>query len=264
VKKKDLVFRFALPPSTALEAFGAEVGRLRTYLTNALGRTTDVTVSRSYEILERNILSGAVDAAWAPPFVCARTEPEGAEVIVRTVRRGRSSYCSALLTRKHEGGSLASLRGKRAAWVDPHSVAGYLLPVAHLRKNGYEPRALFAQQMFAGSYPGALGAVLEEKADVAAVHCLDGDEGALAESLKVAAPGFEDEFALIALTDATPSDGVVLGPRGETKRDALERALLAMPKVAPDVIEEIFHAEGFELAEKMAYRALYAVAPRDA
>jgi phosphonate transport system substrate-binding protein len=100
-KQKADVFRFALPPSTALEAFGAEVGRLRTYPTNALGRTTDVTVSRSYEVLERNILSGAVDAAWAPPFVCAKTEPEGATVVVRSVRFGRSSYCSALVVRRH-------------------------------------------------------------------------------------------------------------------------------------------------------------------
>lgn len=262
-RAKD-TFRFALPPSTALETFSGEVRRLRKYFSNALGRPSDVTVSRSYEVLTRNLLSGAVDAAWAPPFVCAQTEPEGVQVIVRTVRRGRSSYCSALVVRAGEHDSLLSLRGRRAAWVDPHSVAGYLLPVAHLKRNGIEPGAFFSEQMFAGSYPGALGAVLEEKADLAAVHAIDDDPGATEEALRVTAPGSEDAFAVIAMTEASPSDGVVIGPRSREKAPALERALMAMRTVAPGILHDIFHGEAFELAEPMAYRALYAVAPRRA
>jgi phosphonate transport system substrate-binding protein len=186
-------------------------------------------------------------------------------VLVRAVRRGKSSYRSALVVRKGEGGPLGSLAGKRAAWVDPHSVAGYLLPAAFLRKNALEPARVFKHQFFAGSYPAALGAVLSEHADVAPIHALDEGGPHLREALKLAAPGFEDAFDLLAVTDETPSDGVVVGPRASDQADELARAFLALAK-APEgkkLMGDVFHADDFEPAPAMGYRALYAVAPKD-
>jgi phosphonate transport system substrate-binding protein len=257
-------FRFALPPSTGVDDISEPVRHLRDFLGDKLGRPTDVTVSRSYEVLSRNLLSGAVDAAWAPPFVCAQTEPRGGQVLVRAVRRGRSEYCSALVVRKGKAAGLRGLQGKRAAWVDPHSVAGYLLPVAYLRQQGYDPAVLFSDQLFAGSYPGAASAVLEDHADVAAVHALAGDPDSLAESLRVTAPGFEDKLEAVVFTDPVPSDGVLLGPRAADVKDALTRALLALPEseAGKALIDEVFHADAFEPARPMSYRALHAVAPR--
>ena len=160
---------------------------------------------------------------------------------------------------------LGAIVGKRAAWVDPHSVAGYLLPVAFLRKNQLEPARCFTHQFFAGSYPAALGALLSEHADVAPIHATGEGETHVREALKLAAPGFEDAFDLLAITDETPSDGVVLGSRASADGDALVQALLALSK-APEgrtLLDEVFHAESFEPAPAMGYRALYAVAPKD-
>ncbi len=258
-------FRFALPPSTGAADASVPLAHLRAFLEDVSGRAADVTISKSYQVLTRNLLSGAIDAAWAPPFVCAETEPQGARVLVRAVRGGKSSYRSALVVRRGEQGPLSSLAGKRAAWVDPHSVAGYLLPVAFLRKHGLEPARCFQHQFFAGTYPAALGAVLSEHADVAPIHALDDGGPHLREALKLAAPGFEDAFDLLATTDETPGDGVVLGPRAGDDGDALSRALLEL-SAAPAgkaLLDEVFHAESFEPAPAMGYRALYAVAPKE-
>lgn len=256
-------FRFALPPS----ASGVErsMAALRAFLERVLGRAADVTLSKSYEVLARNLLEGAVDAAWAPPLVCAQTEPKGARVLVRALRRGKSSYRSALVVRKGDGGALSSLVGKRAAWVDPHSVAGYLLPAAFLRAGGLEPTRVFRHELFAGSYPAALGALLSEEADVAPIHAHDESAPGVRESLKVAAPGFEDAFDILAITDETPSDGVVVGPSGGASGEELSRAFLALSE-APEgraLLSEVFQAEGFEPAPALGYRALYAVAPAE-
>lgn len=258
-------FRFALPPSTSADERELSIAALRAFLERVVGRATDVTLSKSYEVLARNLLSGAVDAGWAPPLVCAQAEPRGARVIVRALRRGRSAYRSALVVRKGEGGALGALVGRRAAWVDPHSVAGYLLPAALLRKHALDPARTFKHQFFAGSYPAALGAVLSEHADVAPIHALDDGGPLFRESLKLAAPGFEDAFELLAVTDETPSDGVVVGPSAGALADQLSRAFLALAG-APEgkkLLTDVFHADDFEPAPAMGYRALYAVAPAD-
>jgi phosphonate transport system substrate-binding protein len=258
-------FRFALPPSTGMLEMSEPVARLRDFLSEVTGRPTDVTLSKSYEILARNLLSGAVDGAWAPPLVCAQAEPQGATILVRAVRKGRSTYRSALVTRRGESVTLPSLRGKRAAWVDPHSVAGYLLPAAHLRTRGYDPDTLFAHQFFAGSYPAALGALLSEHADLATIHALDETTAAIRESLRLAAPGMEDTLEVLAVTDPVPSDAVVLGPQSLMDGAPLIAALLTLSThdEGKKLLDEVFHADSFEAASKMGYRSLYAVAPKD-
>src|ERR1043166_4669487 len=127
------MLRFALPPSLGTERLVDEKRLLREALTDLLAENVDVTVSQSYEALTRNLLSGAVDAAHAPPFVCAQVEPQGVVIVARAVRHGRSTYGSALVKRKGSDTSLVRPKQIRAAWVDPQSVAGYLLPVAHLK-----------------------------------------------------------------------------------------------------------------------------------
>lgn len=266
-------FRFALPPSTGLDGHAGLHGlrgataALGAYLEATLGRPVDVTVSQTYEVLTRNLLSGAVDAAWAPPLVCAKTEPEGLLVVVQTVRKGTTRYASAFVCRAEDKLSLTTLRGKRMAWVDPWSVAGYLLPSAFLKARGMAASGLFAGQMFAGSYREALAAVLGGEADVGCVHCLPemptSFRDAIDAHLDEVMVGAGARFALVTTTDSVPSDGVVVRPEVK-EAEALKRALVGLGR-APGgaaLLQQVFHAEGFAEAGKMAYRALYAIAPR--
>ncbi len=262
-------FRFALPPSTGLDGLSDVGVRLRETLERAVGGPADVTVSQTYEVLTRNLLSGAVDAAWAPPFVCAKTEPEGGRILVQTQRRGATAYASALLGRKDSGLTLTGLMGKKVAWVDPWSVAGYLLPVAHLKRRLGPVEALFSSQGFAGSYGAALAALKAGEVDVAAVHCLPDIADAWRDAVEVHLEGSADAFALLDATDAVPSDGVVLGPlfvarRGEGVAAALTDALVALPRQpgGAELLHALFRAEGFVAASPGAYRALYHIAPR--
>jgi phosphonate transport system substrate-binding protein len=267
------IFRFALPPSTGIDELDARIAALRDYLKSKLSRDVDVTVSRSYEVLTRNLLSGAVDAAWAPPFVCAQTEPQGARVLLRTVRRGRSTYRSALLVKKQPGradhvdttlppDALPLLRGKSAVWVDPSSVAGYLLPTGWLRGHGLPPDQLFARQGFAGSYPAGLNALLEGQADLACIHALADNADAIFDAIDMAIPGASRRFSVFAVTDETPSDGVVVGEAALDLGDALSAAMIGLASTDQGraTLDEIFHADGFEPTPQGGYRALYQVA----
>ncbi len=259
-----IVLRFALPPSLGAERLVEHTQRLRAALEDLLVMPVDVTVSQTYEALTRNLLSGAVDAAHAPPFVCAQLEPQGLTVAARAVRHGRASYGSAFVRRVGSDASLSRPKGLRAAWVDPRSVAGYLLPVAHLRTaRRIEPDVHLASQTFFGSYPAALRALVDNKADIAAVHAQKGNPDSVVEALETHLPGSSTTLEALEVTAEVPGDGVVVGKGGDAK--AITAVFLHLQKEAlgRKLLTELFHAERFEACPPASYRALYAVAPKD-
>ncbi len=251
--------RFALPPSVGAEAASERAGRLRTYLGAALGQSCEVLVPPSYEALAKDLLAGKVEAAWAPPFVCARIEAMGIRVLVRGVRSGAASYRAALLGRKGEGLKTETLFGKKALWADRDSVGGYLLPLAFLKAKGLDPNRVFSHQGFAGSYRAALEGVLAKFADVTSVFARGNEATGLTEVW----PEKKDEFEVIAFTEEAPNDGVAVSMSASVAVvDQLERTLLKLHE-APEgqaILKDIFHAERFDAAPRMGYRALYRVA----
>lgn len=258
------MLRFALPPSLGTERLVEQTRLLRAALEDLLAEQVDVTVSQSYEALTRNLLSGAVDAAHAPPFVCAQVEPAGLVVAARAVRHGRASYGAAFVKRAGADVSLSRPKALRAAWVDPRSVAGFLLPVSHLRTaRRIEPDLHLASQTFYGSYPGALRALVDGKADIAAVHAQKGNPESIVEALETHLPGSSKLLEAIEVTAEVPGDGVVVGKGADAK--AVKTVFLHLQKEALGrrLLAELFHAERFEACPPASYRALYAVAPKD-
>lgn len=257
-------FRFALPPSLGAERAALRAAPLESFLSVALGKRSEVLLGASYEGMARELLSGEVDAAWAPPFVCARMEAMGVRVLVRAVRGGASSYRGALICRASAPLTLQSLAGTTAAWTDRDSVAGYLLPMALLRAQGLNPPKLFLGQSFLGSYRDALLAVAEGKADLTSVWArvarpgqpdLTGVESILPERAQ--------ELLPFAFTEEVPNDGVAVAMScAPAVVTALEHSLLTLPSSAEgkELLGEVFDAERFEPAPRMSYRALYRVA----
>jgi len=254
---------FALPPSLGSE-LGHRPQQLHDYLRAALGRDVEVVTPASYEQLARELLSGKVDAAWAPPFVCARIEAMGVRVLVRGVRNGQSTYRAALVCRKDANVTLETLSGTTAAWSDRDSVGGYLLPMAWLRERGLDPARTFFRQDFVGSYRAALEAVAQGKADVTSLFAPSSKGGqAQGTGIEEIWPGHEDAFKVIAYTEDAPNDGVAVSMSlNAVVVTELEKALLSLHQ-SPDgsaVLKDCFHAERFEVSPRMGYRALYRVA----
>jgi phosphonate transport system substrate-binding protein len=258
-------FRFGLPPSLGSESVRERAERFAAFLQRALGKGVEVYVAASYESLAKDLLSGRADAAWAPPFVCARMEAMGVRVLVRGVRRGVSSYRSALLGRAGAGLNLERLKGTSAAWVDRDSVGGFLLPTAFLKAQGVEPARAFSAQQFTGSYRGALEAVLAGTADCTSVFCPPASTGlTFASGVEdVLGAGFGAKFELIAYTEEAPNDGVLVAMTVPPPLvEALERTLLGLHEASEGqvLLRDIFNGDRFEPAPRMGYRALYRVA----
>ncbi len=257
--------RFALPSSLGPDA-AARAAQLQTYLRESLGRETEVVIASTYESLARELLSGKVDAAWAPPFVCARIEAMGVRVLVRGLRNGASTYRAALVCRADSKLTLETLKGASAAWSDRDSVGGYLLPVAFLREHALDPSRLFSRQDFLGSYRAALEAVENGAVEVTSVFAPSAKAG-LGEVTGLDEVWPEKagsaEFRVLAFTDEAPNDGVAVSMNlaGGLVAD-LEKVMtsLGQTEQGARVLKECFNAERFEPAPRMGYRALYRVA----
>jgi len=257
-------FRFGLPPSMGDES-RLQAAPLELFLARTLGKLVEVAVAPTYDALGKEVLSGKTDAAWVPPFVCARLEAMGSRVVARGVRRGSAVYRGALVCRADQPLELDRLEGVRAAWVDRDSVSGYLLPLALLRTRGLELGKVFFSQHFAGSFRAAVEAVLAKEADVASVYAAppSAGTGTAATGLEEILPGRSSELRVLAFTDEAPNDGVVCSMSLSPERmSALEKVVLGMHET-PDgaaLLRDLFHAERFEPAPRLGYRALYRVA----
>lgn len=256
--------RLALPPSLVhlLRSEASEeiahappspITRLADFLQEALGDVVDVVIPRDYDAMRQALLTGAVDAALAPPFVCAQLESESTiQIPWRALRRGSSSYASALVVHKDRGHTLLP-RTLRAAWVDPVSVAGHLLPKAWLASTGQGPERFFLEEHFFGDYGAALAAVVAGDADVAAVHVLPADDDSLPIALEAHRPGASRELIALAVTEAVPADGLACRADGE----ALAKALTSVPH---DLLQTLFRADGFVPHTAGGYRVLKGLA----
>jgi hypothetical protein len=120
------------------------------------------------------------------------------------VRRGRSTYASAFVVKKGPAPSRLQPRTLRAAWVDPQSVAGHLLPKAHLRAKRHVVEHFFVDELFYGSYGAALQAVIDGEADVAGVHVIPGDAKSLAVALEAHLAGASTTLMAIEVTADGP------------------------------------------------------------
>ncbi len=249
------MLRFGLPPSLGIERLVDQTRALRAALQAGLNQEVDVVVTRDYDALRQALLSGALDCAHAPPFVCAQVEPQGVPIIARVVRRGCSTYASAFVVQRPARVKLTP-RTLRAAWVDPQSVAGHLLPKAHLRAKRHVVEHFFLSETFYGSYTAALQAVVDGAADVAGVHVIPGDAASLGMALEAHLQGATQLLEPIELTAEVPSDGVAA--RSDVDAPRLRRVLMGLPRA---LLSDVFQADAFEKATPHGYRPLYAIAP---
>jgi phosphonate transport system substrate-binding protein len=198
-----------MPPSLGAAKATARAELFDGALSTELGETIVVAVASSYKELCDRALAGDVHMVWAPAGICSQLEPS-ARAIFKVVRYQSTTARSALVARRKDRLSMARLRGKHAAWVDPLSVGGYLLAVAHLRRCGVEPDVVFATQVFLGNHPAVLEAILHGEADVGAVTIGGDDDRMVATALRTYVGAASEYIDVIELTACAPTDAFVL------------------------------------------------------
>jgi ABC-type phosphate/phosphonate transport system substrate-binding protein len=153
--------------------------------------------------------------------------------------------------------ALDKLQGARAAWIDPHSTTGYVLPLLDLVGRGVDPRTTFGEQRFLGSHDAAARAVLEGRSDLLGTFAeYEGDRLARAGFSNT---GAASDWRVLLRGRESPSD--VLAARvglEDEVCDAVKQALAGALADATQaaVVRDVFHVEAFGEADDARYATL--------
>ncbi len=257
--------RFGVVSSTpgaedALDAVSAALGE-------RLGRTVVPRFVASFGELASQLAARHIDVAWAPPIAAVQLELVGRAAILAGVWRGDGSvYSSALyVLASSKIQTLDDLRGKRIAWVDRTSAAGYVFPKLELEARGHPPDRIFSEQRFEGTHEAVARAVFDGTVDVGATHVAA--DPATRERGTSEPPGWTRvegaaPVRTIMITGTIPPDAIVASTHvAEPERERLTEALLA---IASDErtsahVRALFAGRGFVLVGSYQYAALRAM-----
>ncbi|RYF36660.1 MAG: phosphate/phosphite/phosphonate ABC transporter substrate-binding protein, partial [Comamonadaceae bacterium] len=167
------VLTVGLIPSEDSRAMIANSQAMMDMLSKALGMPVKPFVAADYNGVIEALRSKRLDVAYLGPFsyVLGTTVADiEAFAVAETKKAGRSFYHSQVIAHKDSGiKTVADLKGKTFAFVDPSSTSGHLFPKAGLMKAGFNPDKDFGRVIFSGSHDSSAIAVQNRKVDAAAI-----------------------------------------------------------------------------------------------
>jgi phosphate/phosphite/phosphonate ABC transporter binding protein len=207
-------------------------GRVADRLSEVLQRRVVLRTYSTYARVVEAVGDGDVDLAWLPPIAYVRARRQACVELLATVERdGKPAYASALLARPGLIRAWSDFEGKRAAWVDNWSAAGYVIPRRMMRERGISPDFTLKAQGFVGGYDAVFDALAAGTADVGASFCQIDASGAI-----VRRP-WTDELDVLAVSDAIPGDTFCAARTADALMVEDVRAALLDPQMHSVIVE---------------------------
>lgn len=167
---RDIVM--GLVPAENNEEMIAKFEPMRVHLEKKLGQKVKVFIATDYSGVIEAMKKKRVDIAWfgALSYLLAEREAGAEAFAVGIGSSGKPTYFGYLLVPADSPAkSLADLRGKAAAFVEPASGSGGLAPTYMVKKaSGMTPEQFFGKFTWAGSHDASIMAVKNGTVDVAA------------------------------------------------------------------------------------------------
>ncbi|OFZ49091.1 MAG: phosphonate ABC transporter substrate-binding protein [Bdellovibrionales bacterium RIFOXYB1_FULL_37_110] len=170
-----------------------------------------------------------IDLAYlgAKTYIEAYTKT-GAQIVVRELNeKGFSGYKGVIITGKNSGiKSMAEIKGKTFAFIDPNSTSGYLIQAAYFKTHTppIDPGNYFKELKFAGSHVAAILSAKNNLVDLAATNEIDIER--MVEAGQIA----KDDVKILWTSELVPQ-GVIVARKGLPADlvKAIQKALLAVP-----------------------------------
>jgi phosphonate transport system substrate-binding protein len=196
--------RMMFVPSGDAQVILAEGREIARQLQGFTGLHFSTSVATSYAAVIEAMGAGKVDIGWLATFsyVLAKDKYD-AELLLIVERFGKPFYRGQIMVRTDSGiNTLADLKGKTMAYVDPASTSGHLYPKALMMAKGHDPDSFFSKSIFAGSHNAVVLSLLKGEVDAGAAY--DGARAAVAKSY----PDVFKKIKVIAYTQDIPNDTV--------------------------------------------------------
>lgn len=242
-------------PSQNADTLEAKAKPLEKLLGDKLGIPVEVSVSTDYNTVIEAMASKKVDIGFLPPTAYVLAKEKGAaEVILQAQRFGVDDetgaptdeladfYKSLIIVKKDSDiKTVADLKGKRIAYQNVTSSAGFVWPAATLMAEGLDPLKDVQAITVKGHDQGVL-AVLNGDVDAAAIF-QDARNTVIKDYPKI----FE-ETRVLAFTDKIPND--TIAARSDMNKEWTEKIQQAFIDIAADaegheIIKDIYSHEGY-------------------
>jgi phosphonate transport system substrate-binding protein len=226
------------------------------YLSRKTGIEIKLVILPRYGNIISNFQSAKMDGAFFGSFTYALAhEKLGVDVLARPEGLdGASTYYGMIFVRKDSGiNSVEQMQGKRFAFVDKATTAGYLLPLAYFQQHKKNYRTFLREYYFSGTHEDAIYDVLNKKADIGAAKNTVFDRLALSDKRII------EELRVLAKSPAVPENALAVrkGLDSDVK-SRLQNELLAMdadPEGAQ--VLKAFGARKFILTRNSDYQAVF-------
>jgi phosphonate transport system substrate-binding protein len=230
---------------------------LRKYLSDRLGITVNFTSLSRYGNIIEHISAEKMDGAFFGSFTYVLAHNQlGVEPIARPVNLDGTSTCHGYIFVRKDSGirTAADMKGKRFAFVERATTAGYLFPLAYFKEKGIPNlHAYLGESFFAGSHDAAILAVLNKEADIGAA------KNTIYDQMSAENPRIEKELFILAASGVVPQDCLAVRKNIDPElKNALRQALLEMDK-NDEGMEALkrFGARGFVETRDSDYEYLY-------
>jgi phosphonate transport system substrate-binding protein len=200
---------------------------LASYLSKKIGAKIKLKVLPRYGNIIDNFVIEGMDGAFFGSFTYSLAHAKlGVEVLARPEdEEGVSSYHGLLFVRKDSNiATAADMKGKRFAFVDKATTAGYLLPMAFFKQHGIGNHQTYLKEFyFAGTHEDVIYDVLHKKTDIGAA------KNTVFERLAKNDQRISSELLIIEKSPAVPENGLAVRKDLEDSlKKKLKEALLDM------------------------------------
>ena len=235
---------WGITPYLDPEEMGARYRPILERVSERIGVPIELVVGLDYADMEARTVAGEVDVAVLPPYAWCRAR--GAQpaltVLASHVADGSPSYGAYLITLDDSPiQSVGDLRGRRFAYVDPHSTSGWLFPAARMLEDGVHPLE-DVEPVFLGAHDRVFDAVANGEVEAGAVY-----GSALAEGRLRRLDG--QRIRVIAKTARIPHDAYVARAGFPLEASsALARALAEISTRTPEgrrLLSSMLRLNGF-------------------
>ena len=197
------------------------------YLSKKTGVKVKLKVLPRYGNIVDNFVSSGLDGAFFGSFTYTLAHAKlGVEVLARPESRaGKSTYFGLLFVRRDSGiRTVKDMEGKRFAFVDKATTAGYVLPLKYFREQGISNyRTYLKETYFAGTHEDTIYDVLNGKADIGAA------KSTIFEKVIKGDERIKKELIVIAKSPDMPENGLaVRKDLDDSVKKKLKAALLEM------------------------------------
>jgi len=197
------------------------------YLSARIHANVELVVLSRYGNIIDNFVSNRLDGAFFGSFTGALAHRKlHVEAIARPESPdGTSTYHGLIFVRKDSGiTGVEDMKGKRFAFVDKATTAGYLLPLYYFKTHGIDDLStLLKETYFAGTHEGVIRDVLEREADIGAA------KNTMFSRLASTDPRISEELSILTRSPNVPENALcVRADLDESLKNDLRIALLSM------------------------------------